>query len=83
MASKRKTTRRKRPIKKLSESCPFCEENKEPDYKDYKKLSKYLSDRAKIYGKEKSGLCTKHQRRLAVQIKRARHLGLLPYVSEV
>ena len=61
--------------------CSFCTGNVEAiDYKDPGKLSRYISDRGKIEPRRKTGTCAKHQRALAVAIKRARHLALLPYV---
>ena len=63
--------------------CAFCGEKvKIIDYKDPAKLRRYVSDRGKIEPRRKSGACAKHQRALAVAIKRARHLALLPYVPE-
>ncbi|MBX4205993.1 30S ribosomal protein S18 [Candidatus Microgenomates bacterium] len=64
-------------------TCYFCSNKIEPNYKDYEVLAKFLSDRAKIAGKDRSGLCAKHQRRLAQSIKRARHLALLPFAARV
>jgi len=61
--------------------CPFCKGELEPDYKDVDKLSKFISDRGKILGRSRTGVCSKHQRRLTRAIKRARHLGLLPYTA--
>jgi small subunit ribosomal protein S18 len=52
------------------------------DYKDPGKLRRYLSDRARIEPRRKTGTCAKHQRWLSVALKRARHLALLPYTSE-
>jgi small subunit ribosomal protein S18 len=63
--------------------CFFCRDKIEDiDYKDPVILRPYISDRGKIAPRRKSGACAKHQRRLALAIKRARHLALLPYVSE-
>ena len=45
-------------------------------------LRPYISDRGKIAPRRKSGACARHQRRLAISIKRARHLALLPYMAE-
>ncbi len=45
-------------------------------------LQNYISDRGKILGRRATGLCARHQRELAVTIKRARHLALLPFVAE-
>jgi small subunit ribosomal protein S18 len=50
------------------------------DYKDFEKLRRFVSDRAKIEPRRKSGVCAKHQRALSLAIKRARHLALLPFV---
>ncbi len=61
--------------------CLFCRDKIDDiGYKDPVLLRPYISDRGKIAPRRKSGACAKHQRRLAVAIKRARHLALLPYV---
>ena len=61
--------------------CSFCVAKVVAiDYKDQEKLRTYISDRGKIEPRRKSGTCARHQRALAVAIKRARHLALLPYV---
>lgn len=84
MAKKQTKRRKKRPeVIKVPVNCPFCKEGTEPDYKDYKVLSRYVTERAKIIGSSRSGICAKHQRRLGVAIKRARFLGLLPFSSSV
>jgi small subunit ribosomal protein S18 len=62
--------------------CFFCRDKVEYiDYKDPAVLRPYISDRGKIAPRRKSGACAKHQRALAISIKRARHLALLPFVS--
>ncbi|MBU0619020.1 30S ribosomal protein S18 [Patescibacteria group bacterium] len=70
-------------IEQAPDKCAFCEEKKEPDYKTVDSLVKHLSGRGKILSRKKSGLCAKHQRRLATAVKRARHLALLPFVGAV
>ncbi len=61
--------------------CSFCKDKvKDIDYKDPVRLRSYISDRGKIEPRRKTGTCAKHQRLLALAIKRARHLALLPYV---
>ena len=61
--------------------CSFCKDKAVViDYKDPVKLRSYISDRGKIEPRRKSGTCARHQRLLAMAIKRARHLALLPYV---
>lgn len=63
--------------------CKFCENNVTYiDYKDEKRLIKFLTEQGKIIPKRITGTCTTHQRELAFAIKRARQIALLPYVSE-
>ena len=63
--------------------CMFCVEKvKAIDYKDPMRLRRFLSDRARIEPRRKTGTCAKHQRWLAIALKRARHLALLPYTPE-
>lgn len=63
--------------------CAFCVDKVEHiDYKDIAKLRKYMSERSKIIPRRVTGTCAGHQRELTVAIKRARHLALLPYVSD-
>lgn len=63
--------------------CFFCaNKNEIIDYKNAERLRTYMSDRAKIEPRRRSGTCAKHQRALATAIKRARHLALLPYVPD-
>lgn len=60
--------------------CSFCVDKSEViDYKDPAKLGNYILSGGKIAPRRKTGACAKHQRRLAVAIKRARHIALLPY----
>jgi small subunit ribosomal protein S18 len=62
--------------------CAFCVDKvQDIDYKDIPRLRKYLSERAKIEPRRKTGTCARHQRALSVAIKRARHMALLPYVG--
>ena len=63
--------------------CTICAEKvDEIDYKDAGRLRKYTSERAKILPRRVTGTCAKHQRQLTVAIKRARHVALLPYISD-
>ncbi len=60
--------------------CSFCQNKTQViDYKEAEKLRLFVSDRGKIAPRRKSGTCAKHQRLLALAIKRARHLALLPH----
>ena len=70
----------KRPRKKV---CSFCVDRAETiNYKDVAKLRKCMTERAKILPRRVTGTCAYHQRELTTAIKRARHIALLPYVSE-
>jgi len=61
--------------------CSFCVGKvKVIEYKDPTRLKSFISNRGKIEPRRKTGVCAKHQRALAIAIKRARHLALLPYV---
>jgi small subunit ribosomal protein S18 len=60
--------------------CPFCINKVEPDFKDIDGLRRYISDRGKIIGSMHTGICKKHQSRVAKAIKRARYLALLPFI---
>ena len=63
--------------------CSFCVDRVDHiDYKDVVKLRKYISERSKIIPRRVTGTCAEHQRELTVAIKRARHLALLPFVSD-
>jgi small subunit ribosomal protein S18 len=62
--------------------CAFCVDHvREIDYKDVSRLRRYLSDRAKIEPRRKTGTCAKHQRRLSVALKNARYMAMLPYTA--
>lgn len=63
--------------------CAYCQNKSNPSFTDSSFLRRFISDRSKIYPKIKSGLCSKHQRRVARQIKYARFLSILPYITKV
>ena len=61
--------------------CSFCADKVEViDYKDAEKLHRYILEGGKIAPRRKTGTCARHQRAVAMAVKRARHLALLPYV---
>ncbi len=64
--------------------CMFCVDKiKIIDYKDISRLRRYISpERGRIESRRRAGTCAKHQRALALALKRARHLALLPYTAE-
>jgi ribosomal protein S18 len=62
--------------------CQFCTEKETVvDYKDTALLRKFMSDRAKIRARRVTGNCPRHQREVAVAIRNAREMALLPYVT--
>lgn len=64
-------------------SCWFTENKFEYiDYKDKATLSRFISERGKIIPRRISGTSSKYQRMLALAIKRARHMAILPFVSD-
>ncbi|HEV2339343.1 MAG TPA: 30S ribosomal protein S18 [Patescibacteria group bacterium] len=78
--------KKKRQIKKkitTTRKCYYCENNKEPLFSDTATLQKFVTERGKIVSRSKNGLCARHQRRVAIAIKYARHLALMPFVARV
>lgn len=73
------TTKEARPKK----VCYFCQSKINPSYTDLVNLRRYLTDRAKIVPRARSGACARHQRAIAKNVKYARHLALLPFVPKV
>ncbi|PIR88015.1 MAG: 30S ribosomal protein S18 [Candidatus Harrisonbacteria bacterium CG10_big_fil_rev_8_21_14_0_10_45_28] len=71
-------------LKFQQKQCHFCSQNIDhPDYKDTEMLGRFTSSQAKIVRTKYTGVCAKHQRRLANAVKRARFMGLLPYTARV
>ena len=71
----------RRPFFRRRKSCPFSGPNAPKiDYKDVKLLQRFVSERGKIVPSRITAVSAKKQRLLAQAIKRARYLGLLPYV---
>lgn len=65
-------------------TCTFCSDKEQKiDYKNYDLLRRYVHEDGKIRPRRQSGNCAKHQRKIAISIKRARHLALLPFSGEV
>ncbi|MFN2496367.1 MAG: 30S ribosomal protein S18 [Pseudonocardiaceae bacterium] len=69
----------RKPKKKI---CIFCKDKDAViDYKDTGLLRKYISDRGKIRARRVTGNCSQHQRDVAIAVKNAREVALLPYTS--
>ena len=64
-------------------NCYYCREKiTEVDYKNANQLRRYVSEKGKIRSRRITGACRRHQRQVAVAVKRAREMALLPYVAE-
>jgi len=70
----------RKPFQKKRKSCPFSGSKTKIDYKDIKTLTKFVSERGKIIPSRISSVSAKKQRELSKAIKRARYIGLMPYV---
>lgn len=63
--------------------CRFCiDSDQHVDYKDVKSLQKFISNYGKIESRKRTGNCIKHQRKVALAIKRARIIAILPFVNK-
>ncbi len=65
-------------------ACPLCtgEETEEIDYKNEELLRKFISPQGRILPRKKTGVCARHQRQIARAVKRARVVGILPFVTK-
>jgi small subunit ribosomal protein S18 len=78
----RPATRRSGPVVFKRRSCVLCKQHvRDVDYKDVALLQRFLTERGKIRARQRSGACRRHQRLLAVAVKRAREMALLAYVD--
>jgi small subunit ribosomal protein S18 len=63
-------------------SCHFCKDSLEDvDYKNVNQLRRYMSEKGKIRNRRITGACRRHQRQVAVAVKRAREMALLPFAA--
>ena len=68
------------PIKRRS--CQFCRDKvDEVDYKNVNQLRRFVSEKGKIRSRRITGACRRHQRQVALAVKRAREMALLPYAT--
>ncbi len=71
-----------KPVKQEIKACQYCVNNlDEVDYKDIRTIRHFINIYKKILPRKRTGLCSKHQRKLATAIKRARTMALLPYTN--
>lgn len=69
------------PYQIIMNKCFFCQFKSVPSFKEVDNLQKFITPRKKILNREKTSVCAKHQRMLTKELKYARYLALLPYVS--
>ena len=62
--------------------CLFCQEKSTIDYKEVNKLKKFISEGGKMLPRRMTGTCAKHQREVAIAIKRARVAALIPFKAD-
>jgi len=85
MEKKQRGSKRPSPggLQTRRKSCHFCKDHvDEIDWKNMGQLRRYISEKGKIRSRRITGTCRRHQRQLAVAIKRAREMALLPYVAD-
>ena len=69
--------------KKRRKVCYYCQNKLDTvDFKNTELLRKFVSERGKILPRRATGACAKHQRMIAIAIKRSRHMALLPFVKD-
>jgi small subunit ribosomal protein S18 len=78
---------KKRLSRNRKNRCRFCTKEGCPrpafvDYKDVTNLKKLVTSQGKLFSRKRSGLCAAYQRAVSTAVKRARFMGLLPYVGE-
>ncbi len=80
----RRPKREPRGIMQKKKTCPFCEDKTQVvDYRDIKRVTKFTSEQGRVLTRRTSGVCSRHQRQLVTAIKHARHLALIPFVSDM
>lgn len=72
---------KRKPMIRFKKSCMFCKDDIAIDYKNTDLLRKFINIKGKIVSRRSSGACARHQRKIAVAVKRARFLAFFPYVD--
>ncbi|MBU8921922.1 MAG: 30S ribosomal protein S18 [Bacteroidales bacterium] len=73
--------KKKKDKRTTNKPCRFCADKLTIDYKNDGLLRRFVTDRGKISPRRITGTCARHQRQLAMAIKRARAIALLPFVK--
>jgi small subunit ribosomal protein S18 len=80
MKKNKSIIKKRRNLREEVKECFFCKEKKNPDFMEYEILKKFISERGKIQSRQRTGVCSKHQRKLTTAVKRARLLAFLPFI---
>lgn len=83
MPKPKRSSEPRKDIPAKKKSCFFCDNGKQPHFTDSTQLRRQMSDRSRINPKQRSGNCARHQRMLTEQVKYARHLAILPFITKV
>lgn len=75
-----KPMKKQKRLRPVARDCNFCNNKVEPDYKDVSLLSKFITERGKLLGRSRTGICSKHQRAVEKVVKYARHVAFLPFI---
>jgi small subunit ribosomal protein S18 len=82
MIGRKEVRKAKRRLYVRKKVCRFCADaTLEINYKDPRQLRYFITERGKIIPRRISGNCAKHQRKITLAVKRARHLALMPYTN--
>jgi len=80
---RKKKRRPKRMMFTRRARCKFClKDAKKPSYLDFQNMRRFTTERGKILPSRITGCCAKHQRQLAQAIKRARQVGVMPFLAD-
>lgn len=83
MTREARKPRQAQPFKKRKKKpCVFCIDQRGLDYKDVGFVRRFMTDRGKIAPRRMTGCCALHQRMVAKAVKRARQIGMVPYVVD-
>lgn len=77
-----KNRNRKKVVLEYIKDCVFCKEKRSPDFLNVDELTKFISERGKIFSRSRTSLCSKHQSKVTTEIKRARYMALLPFSTK-
>ena len=78
-----RSNKRLKPTYSKALKCAFCQKNMTTDFKESDILVRYITDRGKVFSRGRTGFCAVHQRKMAREVKKARYMGFIPYITRV